>query len=247
MNFNKDICTLEVVNWDKYHPRKDYKSIPWIRVDCDIFDDPIWARLPRFSALVWIYLLTVCGRLNTNRASFQLRLASFALHLKPVIIRQIIDGLEELQKVRVIERTWPPKSTNVARSLRNDTIRNDTKRNIRESTGVDAPPLKLVDLWNANADKCLPRVKAINPKRKRKARACWKVNPTEAYWLGVIEKINESDFCLGKNNRGWMANFDWFLQDGVADKLIEGVYAGNGGASATQLDDKFFSFLPEGN
>lgn len=245
MNYNKDICILEIINWDKYHPRKDYKSIPWVRINNDIFEDPIWARLPRFSILVWIYLLTVCGRSNSARACFQVRLAAFATRLTPVSIRQVIDGLEQLQKVTVIERTWSPKLTNVKRSLRNETKKHETIRNLNKSSDDDTPPPKLVDLWNTNAASNLPRVKGINPTRLRKIRAAWKGKPDEKYWVSVIEAVNKSGFCTGKNERGWVANFDWMCKTGVPDKLLEGDYSGTSGGQKSDLPDGFFDFLKQ--
>ena len=239
MNYNKDTCTLEVINWEKYHFDKKYKALQWIRITTYIFEDEVWARLPPFSMLFWLYLLTVCGRLNSARASFQVRLASFATRLNPVSIRRIIDGLEEYQLVKIIERSWSVKTLTVKHALQNKTVHNRTEHYKNMSSGDDASPLKLIDLWNNDADAKLPRVQSVSPKRKKRAILAWKNKPDESFWRSVITTCNKTEFCMGKNNRGWRANFDWIIQDGVADKILEGVYGG-----AKTLADNFFDFLP---
>ena len=40
-----------------------------------------------------------------------------------------------------------------------------------------------------------------------------------------LRKINDSAFCNGKNDRGWMASFDWFIENGNNWlKVYEGKY-----------------------
>ena len=111
MNRNKDVCEIEITNFRKYHPRKDYKSMPWIKLDVHIFDDPVWARLPTLSMVLWVYLLTVCARKNTTRASFGVSLTAASLGLKPIQVRLMIDRFEENQLVRVISRSWDERRT----------------------------------------------------------------------------------------------------------------------------------------
>lgn len=61
----------------------------------------------------------------------------------------------------------------------------------------------------------------------------WKEHSTDEFWREVIWGINQSEFCLGKNDRGWKADFDWFVRTDTAAKVIEGKYANKnpGGAS----------------
>lgn len=41
-------------------------------------------------------------------------------------------------------------------------------------------------------------------------------------------RISTSDFCRGKNERGWVATFDWLLQPDTAIKVLEGKYDNRG-------------------
>jgi len=45
------------------------------------------------------------------------------------------------------------------------------------------------------------------------------------HWREAIAKAAESSFCRGINDRGWQADFEWFIRPESAIKLIEGKYA----------------------
>ena len=40
----------------------------------------------------------------------------------------------------------------------------------------------------------------------------------------ALEKLKDSTFCQGNNNRGWRANFDFVFQASSYMKLLEGYY-----------------------
>lgn len=43
----------------------------------------------------------------------------------------------------------------------------------------------------------------------------------------VFEKVNKTDFLLGKNEKGWKANFDWIIDINNFVKVLEGSYDNN--------------------
>lgn len=43
-------------------------------------------------------------------------------------------------------------------------------------------------------------------------------------WQQAIAKVAASDFCTGKNDSGWRADFDWFLRPDTVTKITEGKY-----------------------
>ena len=43
----------------------------------------------------------------------------------------------------------------------------------------------------------------------------------------AIEKIKNSDFLSGKNNRGWVITFDWFVLPNNFPKVHDGNYDSN--------------------
>ena len=109
----------------------------------------------------------------------------------------------------------------------------------------------LVEAWNrlAQAEK-LPKVRALTTKRHRALAARLRNPEWRTGWREAVDKIRECPFLLGENDRGWRADFDWFLRPDTVIRILEGQYAGaptartpfRSGrrfASADQQRDKF--------
>lgn len=85
------------------------------------------------------------------------------------------------------------------------------------------PPPPLDKIWNETVSK-LPKVKACGKSRLVKMRSRWLENPDPEFWRGIIKRLEESPFCVGENDRGWVASFDFLLQPDTANKVLEGKY-----------------------
>lgn len=122
------------------------------------------------------------------------------------------------------------------------TEENRTEGKGREQiAGADAPPplssatdndpkqpnCKLeafVTLWNQTVTAPLPQCRGLSDKRKAHIRARLSDRPF-GEWLQIFQKVNETPFLRGENDRGWVASLDWLV--GSADnalKVIEGKY-----------------------
>ena len=57
-------------------------------------------------------------------------------------------------------------------------------------------------------------------------------------WRQAIDAAGESEFCRGINDKGWVADLEWFLKPDSADKLIEGKYknSASNGAGRQRVD-----------
>lgn len=66
----------------------------------------------------------------------------------------------------------------------------------------------------------------MSSKRTKTAVERWKEKPDINYWESVAHKLAESDFCNGQNDRGWKANFEFFLRPETHLKALEGQYEG---------------------
>lgn len=91
----------------------------------------------------------------------------------------------------------------------------------------DAPvtPEELVSEWNELASDCgLPTVVKLTASRRIRAKARIRQYPDPAIWQRAFANIRASPHCLGQNDRGWKADFDFILQDKSFTRLVEGTY-----------------------
>lgn len=92
----------------------------------------------------------------------------------------------------------------------------------------------ILNIWNEIFSEKLPKIAKITEQRKAKINArmpLWEKLAkerncdVETLLKSVFEKIKDSKFLLGDNDRGWRADFDWFVQsDKQTIKTLEGGY-----------------------
>jgi len=81
------------------------------------------------------------------------------------------------------------------------------------------------DNWNNIAKQHdLPQARGQTPKRSTAIKARIKDNGWASDYIVALGAIPVNAFLLGKNDRGWRANIDWFLKPDSVDKILEGAY-----------------------
>lgn len=96
--------------------------------------------------------------------------------------------------------------------------RREPRETASDATGM---ALELQAVWNEYCGQ-LPECKAMTGERLKAATARLRENRDLTYWKGVVLAIANNPFCNGKNDRGWKANFDYFLRPGTHVKVSEG-------------------------
>lgn len=90
------------------------------------------------------------------------------------------------------------------------------------------PTQKIVELYNLHCTK-LPKVKELNPRRRRAIVQRWresKDRQTLSWWIKYFTFIDaKCPFLTGDNDRGWTANFDFVMKPANMVKIIENGYA----------------------
>jgi hypothetical protein len=82
-----------------------------------------------------------------------------------------------------------------------------------------------VGLWNSMAGKAgLAQVRLLTDARRKKLRATLQRLGSRDAWREVIDGIYDSEFCRGRNDRGWRADFDFALQEKSLPRILEGFY-----------------------
>lgn len=97
----------------------------------------------------------------------------------------------------------------------------------RESEPAAEPkfgPQEVVDLWNKAAPGLgLAKVAKLSDARRAHAKKLIREHGADSF-TEAISAISRSPFLMGDNDRGWKADFDFFLQPSSFLKLIEGSY-----------------------
>lgn len=150
-------------------------------------------------------------------------------------------------KKQLIDSTGLPMDDQwTTNGLPMDTIGKDRIGEVRvgqERTGqgrIDYNGIK--DAYNSICTS-LPEVKSLSDARKKAIKARLNTYSIEEL-LEAFRKAESSDFLKGKNNRNWIANFDWILKDSNIAKILDGNYdkefsQGNQGKTADMLQESY--------
>ena len=92
---------------------------------------------------------------------------------------------------------------------------------------------KVMTAWNSfSKDNSLKCIRSLSQRRRSGVTA--RIRQSGFNLQEVLDAIKASDFCCGKNNRGWKVDFDWvFCSESNWLKLVEGKYE-NQGANGNQ-------------
>lgn len=97
-----------------------------------------------------------------------------------------------------------------------------------ETVRLDIRPV--VDAWNALSSSTA--IKPVSKMLSTSKRYQMLVARIKEYSiddvLKAIEKIKQSDFLKGNNNKGWIITFDWFVRPNNFPKVFEGDYDNRG-------------------
>lgn len=123
-----------------------------------------------------------------------------------------------------------------ARSQKPEVIISSSNEDVSDSRS-DAPPAELpddndrpltvrevVEAWNERmVPQGFPAVQRITGTRERQLRARIRENTVDDFQRAMAA-LERSAFCRGENDRGWRADFDFFVQPKSFTKLLEGAF-----------------------
>lgn len=109
-----------------------------------------------------------------------------------------------------------------------------SKENTEGDSRGELTPTWLALLWNTQCG-TLPKLRneKLQGARLQKARMRLKEYPRGPEWAEAIKRLAKSSFCNGSNpskeHSNWRADFDFLLQPGKLDQILEGKYDDKGG------------------
>lgn len=113
-------------------------------------------------------------------------------------------------------------------SLESTSLDSNTKSNnsINRNIDINSNSIKkIIEAWNSLSDLGIKPIRSISAGSKRSDLLRARIREYgEKTILEAIDNIRVSDFLKGKNDRGWMITFDWFLLPSNFQKVLEGNY-----------------------
>lgn len=89
-------------------------------------------------------------------------------------------------------------------------------------------PEDLLRVWNENRGPMLG-AKSLSEIRRRAAKARLHQEPDLAFWTTLARNLAVSPFHTGDNDRGWVADFDFFIRPKTLTQAKDGAFAPKGG------------------
>lgn len=80
----------------------------------------------------------------------------------------------------------------------------------------------VVALWNSRNE--LPSVRSVTNGRRKHINARLSEPFFRDNWQVAIHRLLQSPFLTGTNDRGWRADFDWFMKPDSVPRIMEGKY-----------------------
>ncbi len=221
---------IQILKWDKHNPRADYKSLPWFRCMAGLYRD---RRLFKLSAETkWTFVCLLCLAAEENKGGLiegDVEWLADQLKFPEPGLSQALEALASKQLIEITfaDRTSDVREPDAPRSLRTNE-RNE--RNEHKGISAEPSPLSLVQLWNTKKSATQAAVKestfTAKSGRWKTAKARLSEQPDLGYWEQVVGRVAASPFCNGKNERGWLANFDFLVRPDTHARAMEGQYGG---------------------
>lgn len=225
--------TITIRNWAKYNVRnRDYKAPWWFSLNNRILEDSDIYSLSDAEFRAWTYVLSQASLKKSATITLDVEHAERVCRVNSKAFFSLIDKFvkksilsesgQDLAGIR------PASGTDLGSTIQNNTIQNNTEQNTTIQASPEMSPpneslFHLAELWNKKAEG-LPSVRECAGKRLRAAKSAWDSQPDPEFWIALIDRVKASDFCIGKNDTGWKATFDWFVREGTANKILEGAY-----------------------
>lgn len=238
---------IQINNWKKYHHRTDVKIMHWFRLSSDVPNDPKMYGLTASDKWLFICLLSFCAKHNGDTIVME---CPYIEHITGVAdIDNRLKLLEKHGLVTLMDRICPTTVPDLShgrastgQDIREEKRReeNRTEENKRSKpsdsqANADKNPSGkkshwLIEVWNQNRGKLPEARKSISESRRKKILARIKQEPDRKDWEEVIQRLSASDFCNGKNDNGWVADFGFLIKPETFTATLEGRYDNRQGA-----------------
>lgn len=115
----------------------------------------------------------------------------------------------------------------------NTTVVIQPKRKEENRKEKEDKRIRIKDIYNQHCSN-LPQVQKLTDKREKAIDKFLK-EFTEEQFIEICKIANYTDFLIGKNDKGWKADFDFLMRPDKATNVLEGKY--NNSKSENGIND----------
>jgi hypothetical protein len=122
---------VEIVNYEKYNPRKDQKNYIWFRFNNNFFDqdNKNFYNLSNDERIAWIFLLCQASKQNNSVIEIENEIFTQVTKLDIAVLNSLLNKLLPRSVLISHESVLTKFATERDGTIRNETIRNETIRN----------------------------------------------------------------------------------------------------------------------
>lgn len=156
-------------------------------------------------------------------------------------IEYLIKETDWIEVEDFAEDCQPPDSVTAPPCQSGDEERRERREGKGGEGSASLPVKTMADIvvmeWNSTP---LPKCLEISTKRKQSLQSRLKEPFFVGKWKEALNKVVASKFCNGANERGWKANFDWFISPDAVIKIMEGKYDDRPNTKEPKPNDRNF-------
>lgn len=239
-----ELITVTFTQWAKWNPRKDIKHPTWFAMSNRITEDDDIQTLSDAEFRAFVHIFCLASQKNGPTVLLNLEKAERVTGIKRAVFLKSITKLcafgtctRSVGNPSDADRETSATLQDI--TLQDTTLPNTTPQPADADDGgdVNLDPIGLAQLWNekASVTKSLSSLRNNLPlvdvdsfesksPRWKLALARLKSKPKRSYWISVIDKILSSSGCCGRNESGWLADFEFLVRNETHTKALEGKY-----------------------
>lgn len=212
---------VEIKNWEEYQGRKDVKHPTWFRVDNDIMVSRKLFRLDAETKWLFICLLAAASKKKGEKFTCEPEYFSYQTGISIKNIEKAIKDLAARDLLIISDSSQictDPLHARTDLALTDRQTDRQTRVRARPNTDegkekIDDKCNKIGGMWNQVAEAVgLPKVRLpLSKDRVDSVKVALKEFPDHKDWIAILSQIDKNPHNLGKNDRGWKANFDWLF------------------------------------
>ena len=135
---------------------------------------------------------------------------------------------QEVEEYKNDTKTTPKRNKSISKTYQKHTNNNDNNdnndNNILNNLANDKLFVPLIQKWN-ELPETVSKISTLKKDTQRYKMLSQRVSEYgENKVLEAIEKIKQSSFLQGDNNKGWTITFEWFVRPNNFVKVLEGNY-----------------------